>query len=120
MITLLSNTINTFFKLYRYTRDTHSQPIHHIMTSNTYRYLCNFSYKSSRCPAALASSANIDVWVGRKNGAAGGRDVVRAGESDVHNFQEYTYKKITPCDICSQVLRGMSCCIMIQYSFSYD
>ncbi|XP_026686828.1 SH3 and cysteine-rich domain-containing protein 2-like [Diaphorina citri] len=23
-----------------------------------------------------------------------------------HQFQEYTYKKITPCDICSQVLRG--------------
>ncbi|XP_071442731.1 uncharacterized protein Stacl isoform X2 [Hetaerina americana] len=24
----------------------------------------------------------------------------------IHQFQEYTYKKITPCDICSQVLRG--------------
>lgn len=23
-----------------------------------------------------------------------------------HNLQEYTYKKITPCDVCSQVLRG--------------
>jgi len=23
-----------------------------------------------------------------------------------HVFQEYTYKKITPCDVCSQVLRG--------------
>jgi len=23
-----------------------------------------------------------------------------------HVFQEYTYKKITPCDICSQILRG--------------
>nr|XP_018898589.1 PREDICTED: uncharacterized protein LOC109031500 isoform X7 [Bemisia tabaci] len=23
-----------------------------------------------------------------------------------HQFQEYTYKKITPCDVCSQVLRG--------------
>ncbi|ODM97928.1 SH3 and cysteine-rich domain-containing protein 2, partial [Orchesella cincta] len=23
-----------------------------------------------------------------------------------HIFQEYTYKKITPCDICSQILRG--------------
>lgn len=28
------------------------------------------------------------------------------GDSDAHNFQEYTYKKITPCDVCSQVLRG--------------
>jgi len=24
-----------------------------------------------------------------------------------HIFQENTYKKITPCDVCSQVLRGM-------------
>ncbi|CAB4067312.1 unnamed protein product [Lepeophtheirus salmonis] len=23
-----------------------------------------------------------------------------------HIFQEYTYKKITPCDVCSQILRG--------------
>jgi len=23
-----------------------------------------------------------------------------------HVFQEYTYKKITPCDVCSQILRG--------------
>ena len=25
-----------------------------------------------------------------------------------HIFQENTYKKITPCDVCSQVLRGES------------
>jgi len=25
-----------------------------------------------------------------------------------HIFQEYTYKKITPCDVCSQILRGHS------------
>ena len=23
-----------------------------------------------------------------------------------HIFQEYTYKKVTPCDVCSQILRG--------------
>ena len=23
-----------------------------------------------------------------------------------HIFQEYTYKKITPCDVCGQILRG--------------
>ncbi|KAJ2947057.1 hypothetical protein O0L34_g16404 [Tuta absoluta] len=41
----------------------------------------------------------------RRNGAA--REArIAAGESDAHNFQEYTYKKITPCDVCSQVLRG--------------
>lgn len=40
----------------------------------------------------------------RRNGAA--RDAMRGGDSEAHNFQEYTYKKITPCDVCSQVLRG--------------
>ncbi|XP_041976310.1 uncharacterized protein LOC121731058 isoform X1 [Aricia agestis] len=40
----------------------------------------------------------------KRNGAA--RDAMRSGETDAHNFQEYTYKKITPCDVCSQVLRG--------------
>lgn len=49
------------------------------------------------------------MWSGvdRKNGAAGGRDVARI-DSDAHTLQEYTYKKITPCDVCSQVLRGQS------------
>jgi hypothetical protein len=27
-------------------------------------------------------------------------------DSENHNLQEYTYKKITPCDVCGQVLRG--------------
>ncbi|XP_049823029.1 uncharacterized protein LOC109597113 isoform X3 [Aethina tumida] len=41
----------------------------------------------------------------RKNGSAATRELLK-GDPDAHNFQEYTYKKITPCDICSQVLRG--------------
>ncbi|XP_063820926.1 uncharacterized protein LOC135071096 [Ostrinia nubilalis] len=40
----------------------------------------------------------------KRNGAA--REAMRGGDSEAHNFQEYTYKKITPCDVCSQVLRG--------------
>ena len=45
-----------------------------------------------------------------KNSANGG-GVPGAGGSggmpeNTHIFQEYTYKKITPCDICSQILRG--------------
>ncbi|CAH0728807.1 unnamed protein product, partial [Brenthis ino] len=44
------------------------------------------------------------VMAMRRNGAA--REMRSGGESDAHNFQEYTYKKITPCDVCSQVLRG--------------
>ncbi|XP_017768866.1 PREDICTED: uncharacterized protein LOC108557011 isoform X2 [Nicrophorus vespilloides] len=41
----------------------------------------------------------------KKNGSAATRELLK-GDPDAHNFQEYTYKKITPCDICSQVLRG--------------
>lgn len=41
----------------------------------------------------------------RKNGAAATKELLK-GDPDAHNFQEYTYKKITPCDICSQILRG--------------
>ena len=39
---------------------------------------------------------------GTAGGGGGGAPVVDA----THLFQEYTYKKITPCDICSQILRG--------------
>ncbi|XP_047103337.1 uncharacterized protein LOC124722181 [Schistocerca piceifrons] len=35
----------------------------------------------------------------RKEAAAG-------PDSGSHSLQEYTYRKITPCDVCSQVLRG--------------
>ncbi|CAF4897751.1 unnamed protein product [Pieris macdunnoughi] len=44
------------------------------------------------------------VMAMRRNGAS--RDAMRGVDSEAHNFQEYTYKKITPCDVCSQVLRG--------------
>lgn len=40
----------------------------------------------------------------RKNGNASAGSQVRIDSE--HNLQEYTYKKITPCDVCSQVLRG--------------
>lgn len=40
----------------------------------------------------------------RRNGASA--TAGRVYESEHHNLQEYTYKKITPCDVCSQVLRG--------------
>ncbi|CAO1435734.1 unnamed protein product [Diamesa hyperborea] len=51
-------------------------------------------------PAGSGSSGND-----RKNGNANSSSQVRI-DSDNHNLQEYTYKKITPCDVCSQVLRG--------------
>ncbi|KAG5670352.1 hypothetical protein PVAND_000626 [Polypedilum vanderplanki] len=40
----------------------------------------------------------------RKNGNANVNSTIRTDSE--HNLQEYTYKKITPCDVCSQVLRG--------------
>ncbi|CAH2267721.1 jg4329 [Pararge aegeria aegeria] len=57
------------------------------------------AFRSLKPPSApLPHAAPPD----KRNGAA--RDL--RGDSDAHNFQEYTYKKITPCDVCSQVLRG--------------
>ncbi|GFG36671.1 hypothetical protein Cfor_11011, partial [Coptotermes formosanus] len=43
----------------------------------------------------------------RKNGKdREGAFQVGALDTTAHTFQEYTYKKITPCDVCLQVLRG--------------
>lgn len=52
-------------------------------------------------PASGSSSAQPE----RRNGATGAQSV-RPNEDGSHNLQEYTYKKITPCDVCSQILRG--------------
>lgn len=43
----------------------------------------------------------------RRNGAAGSSSQpLRPNEDGSHHLQEYTYKKITACDVCSQILRG--------------
>lgn len=55
------------------------------------------------------------VYVYRKNGRDGNPQF-SANTETAHQFQEYTYKKITPCDFCSQVLRGKS----ILYPIFYD
>lgn len=52
-----------------------------------------------------------DYFLCRKNGSAATRELLK-GDPDAHNFQEYTYKKITPCDVCSQVLRGKINCLL--------
>ncbi|XP_050669462.1 uncharacterized protein LOC126968458 isoform X2 [Leptidea sinapis] len=57
------------------------------------------AFRSLKPPSAPPPHGGPD----KRNGAA--RDGIR-GDSEAHNFQEYTYKKITPCDVCSQVLRG--------------
>ncbi|CAH2075364.1 unnamed protein product, partial [Iphiclides podalirius] len=60
------------------------------------------AFRSLKPPSALPPHAGPQD---KRNGAA--RDAMRSGgDSEAHNFQEYTYKKITPCDVCSQVLRG--------------
>ncbi|CRL05816.1 CLUMA_CG018842, isoform A [Clunio marinus] len=50
-------------------------------------------------PAGSGASGNE-----KKNGNATANSQIRIDSE--HNLQEYTYKKITPCDVCSQVLRG--------------
>lgn len=51
----------------------------------------------------------------RKNDQSSNGRRVFDGEN--HNLQEYTYKKITPCDVCSQVLRGKSAIVYILFQF---
>ncbi|XP_037806594.1 SH3 and cysteine-rich domain-containing protein 2-like [Lucilia sericata] len=52
---------------------------------------------------ASGSAAQAD----RRNGAAGSSSQpLRPNEDGSHHLQEYTYKKITACDVCSQILRG--------------
>ncbi|XP_049845154.1 uncharacterized protein LOC126297890 isoform X7 [Schistocerca gregaria] len=34
------------------------------------------------------------------------KEAAAGPDSGSHSLQEYTYRKITPCDVCSQVLRG--------------
>ncbi|XP_045485684.1 uncharacterized protein LOC110999062 isoform X2 [Pieris rapae] len=58
------------------------------------------AFRSLKPPSAPPPHAAPD----KRNGAS--RDAMRGVDSEAHNFQEYTYKKITPCDVCSQVLRG--------------
>lgn len=41
----------------------------------------------------------------------------RVYENEHHNLQEYTYKKITPCDVCSQVLRGKGNIARVNFRF---
>ena len=42
----------------------------------------------------------------QRNGKDNGSVLPQAMSENAHIFQEYTYKKITPCDVCSQILRG--------------
>jgi len=43
----------------------------------------------------------------RRNGASStASEPLRPNLDGSHHLQEYTYKKITACDVCSQILRG--------------
>lgn len=44
-----------------------------------------------------------NIYFRKNDQSSNGR---RVFDGENHNLQEYTYKKITPCDVCSQVLRG--------------
>uniref|UniRef100_A0A1B0AZP4 Phorbol-ester/DAG-type domain-containing protein n=1 Tax=Glossina palpalis gambiensis TaxID=67801 RepID=A0A1B0AZP4_9MUSC len=50
---------------------------------------------------------SVSLTFFRRNGAGGvSSQSIRPSEDGSHHLQEYTYKKITACDVCSQILRG--------------
>lgn len=74
------------------------------------------SPRGERKMSSSSSSSMKTKWLkafrslkpnGSANERKSGNDAqLRFDGSDNHNLLEYTYKKITPCDVCSQVLRG--------------
>nr|XP_027216949.1 nostrin-like isoform X1 [Penaeus vannamei] len=52
------------------------------------------------------SSTVLSVMAHRKNGRD--KDAAAVMFESTHILQEYTYKKITACDVCQQILRGHS------------
>ncbi|TDG51778.1 hypothetical protein AWZ03_001838 [Drosophila navojoa] len=60
------------------------------------------AFKSLK-PAGSGSATQAD----RRNGASNApSEALRPNLDGSHHLQEYTYKKITACDVCSQILRG--------------
>ncbi|KAH8277926.1 hypothetical protein KR018_010367 [Drosophila ironensis] len=60
------------------------------------------AFKSLK-PAGSGSAQQAD----RRNGASStASEPLRPNLDGSHHLQEYTYKKITACDVCSQILRG--------------
>ncbi|KAH8297036.1 hypothetical protein KR044_003875 [Drosophila immigrans] len=60
------------------------------------------AFKSLK-PAGSGSAQQSD----RRNGASNApSESLRPNLDGSHHLQEYTYKKITACDVCSQILRG--------------
>ncbi|CAB3386607.1 Hypothetical predicted protein, partial [Cloeon dipterum] len=62
------------------------------------------AFKSLKTTSGGAAAAPKEPE--KKNGKDAAGLAGALPESGAHLFQEYTYKKITPCDVCSQVLRG--------------
>uniref|UniRef100_A0A1A9UW80 Uncharacterized protein n=1 Tax=Glossina austeni TaxID=7395 RepID=A0A1A9UW80_GLOAU len=51
-------------------------------------------------------SVDKELLMETRNGAGGvSSQPIRPSEDGSHHLQEYTYKKITACDVCSQILR---------------
>lgn len=78
--------------------------------------------KLTRCPLIFSFFASLSFLLFhkrvmyRKNGNANINPTIRTDSE--HNLQEYTYKKITPCDVCSQVLRGKCVCFSFIFFLS--
>ena len=77
--------------------------MYHIPSTTV--YTTSFRYVTYMAGSVSFSSRTRNGSQGRDNGGSSTPTGAAAG-LDQHVFQEYTYKKITPCDICSQILRG--------------
>lgn len=64
-----------------------------------------FSSESVSHSSRDMTSLLFGIYCRKNDQSSNGR---RVFDGENHNLQEYTYKKITPCDVCSQVLRGNS------------
>uniref|UniRef100_A0A1B6CG85 Phorbol-ester/DAG-type domain-containing protein n=1 Tax=Clastoptera arizonana TaxID=38151 RepID=A0A1B6CG85_9HEMI len=64
------------------------------------------AFKSLKTPTNTSTNGVSNKDGDKKNGRDGVMNLSINSSLLPHQFQEYTYKKITPCDVCSQVLRG--------------
>ncbi|KNC24812.1 hypothetical protein FF38_00618 [Lucilia cuprina] len=70
-------------------------------------YLSEYDFKLFRGSEILPEThLKIQPNIQRNGAAGSSSQPLRPNEDGSHHLQEYTYKKITACDVCSQILRG--------------
>ncbi|XP_042220749.1 uncharacterized protein LOC121865428 isoform X4 [Homarus americanus] len=76
-------------------------------TSPAKRYTFSSTVLSVMAHSGPPEATPYDQRLARKNAREKEKDAAAMFES-AHIFQEYTYKKLTACDVCHQILRGHS------------